>query len=834
MYKQLFMGVLFKLMCNLLVGMLLILLLPVGLHSQSTTLPGTTKYSYYPPRNDKESWQRLYLLLSGTYINVVNEGQVDLDSALIKASRSLGLSRFAVLAEGFGDPELLKQSQWIDRQDPSTGIRLLSELTGRRHLQLLLLLGSYYAFQPGFSQQSQDSAKYFLDKAIEDSKSLKEAKLGRQALCLLGKIYIEANENQGDSIYNTLLKQCRKAGDRETEAKVLVYRSRFTPPAAATFQRKIDDSKQAVDIYRTLKSTEGAINALTDIGYLLTVSGQLQPAHDIFLEALNLAESIHFPYIHYNVQALSMITTFQGKFGEPLRYSLQMIKVAENCRDSIGWGYFHSNLSVLLKLEGRSQESLEVSEKAIEHFLKERNPTLFNLLVDVINHMSDQGRAREALELTLDIAKKVRSPVTLSEQFFFHYAFATCYLHLNQLDLAEMHVTKMDSMETKAEAIRGPLRRSAINYQLGLLAMKKGEYRQARQLFENHFGTVSIGMRTLLSDLDVYRRLIFVDSMLGDNESAIAHYKKYTQLMDSNFQVTKIRQAEELQVGYQINEKETKIASLTQQAQLEKANSDRASLIKNLTLAGIIATIGVAILLFRQNRLKQKANKVITLKNEELEVLITDKEKLLKDKEWLMKEIHHRVKNNLQIVMSLLNSQSTYIDNDAALNAIHDSRRRVHAMALIHQKLYQSENIAAISMPGYINELVNYVRDSFDTGSRVIFEQDIEAINLDVSQAIPLGLIINEGIVNAIKYAFPDGRNGIVRISLQQEDGEFVVLTISDNGIGMAKDPGEMEHNSLGLDLMMGLSKQLNGNFEIKSQDGLQILVRFLMFHKSF
>ena len=104
---------------------------------------------------------------------------------------------------------------------------------------------------------------------------------------------------------------------------------------AATIQRKTEDSQRAADIYHSLGNIEGEINALTDAGYLITITGQFQMAKDVFLKALNLAESIHFPYTHYNTQALSMITTFQREFGEPLRYTLQMIKVAENCRDSI-------------------------------------------------------------------------------------------------------------------------------------------------------------------------------------------------------------------------------------------------------------------------------------------------------------------------------------------------------------------------------------------------------------------------------------------------------------------------------------------------------------------
>ena len=209
-------------------------------------------------------------------------------------------------------------------------------------------------------------------------------------------------------------------------------------------------------------------------------------------------------------------------------------------------------------------------------------------------------------------------------------------------------------------------------------------------------------------------------------------------------------------------------------------------------------------------------------------------DRLIKEKEWLLKEIHHRVKNNLQIVMSLLNSQSVFIDNDAALTAIHDSERRVHAMALIHQKLYLSENISRIAMAEYIDELVSYVHDSFDIGNRVVFRQSVEPMNLDVSQAIPLGLIINEGIVNAIKYAFPNERKGIVTISLHYEDTGHLLLEISDNGIGLPSGLDIKQLNSLGLDMMQGLTKQLNGKFYMENNNGLNIKVRFAALNREF
>lgn len=793
--------------------------------SQTSARSEVPVYSYYHPSKDKETWQRLNLLLSSTFIVVAKEGQISHDTCLYIASRSLGLSRFPVLAEGIGDNELFERSQWIDRQEPGVGIDLLSKATGRKRVQLLILLGSYYAFQPANYHSYKDSVEYFLNKAMEESKALKEEKLGRIALCLLGKMYVQVNDSKGDSIYNLLIDKCRKAGDKETQARAYAYRGRYTGPTRATLQTKVSDLQKAADLYHSLGNTEAEINVLTDLGYMLVVTWQLQTANEMFSKALILAEAINFPYTHYNTEALAMVTMFQGRFGEPLRYALQTIRRAESSSDSIGWGYFYSRLSILYESEGRQKESADMAQKAIKRFVIDRNQTVYNVLHVIVSYLKIQGREKEAFDLMLDVSKKVGIPSIISEQIFYYYTLSSCYLFIGNPDLAEISLKKADSLETIAEGIRGPLRRTAINDQYAFIFFMRGQYGKSREFIENHFTTISLPDRSLSSDLAAYRLLISIDSVLGDKAAAVSHYKNYIQLLDSSFRVTKIRQAEELQVMYETQEKQDQITLLNEQATLEKANLKQATLVKDLTLAGIAAVIIIAGLLYWQNRLKQKNNKVITLKNEQLQQLLTDRE-------WLLKEIHHRVKNNLQIVMSLLNSQAVYINNDAAFTAIQDSKRRVYAMSLIHQKLYQSENIASIAMPEYIGELVNHVQDSLDTRNRITVEQDIEPLDLDVSQAIPLGLIINESIVNAIKYAFPNGQEGIVSISLQHEGADQLLLNISDNGVGLPADIDIMEHNSLGLDLVRGLAKQLKGHFNIISNKGLRITIRFSVIGK--
>src|SRR5436190_3322578 len=178
--------------------------------------------------------------------------------------------------------------------------------------------------------------------------------------------------------------------------------------------------------------------------------------------------------------------------------------------------------------------------------------------------------------------------------------------------------------------------------------------------------------------------------------------------------------------------------------------------------------------------------------------------------------------------MSLLNSQSAYIDNEPALTAIHDSQHRVHAMSLIHQKLYNSENFSFIDMSIYIRELASYLRDSFNTGQRIHFEFNIDPLEMDVSQAVPLGLILNEAITNSIKYAFPENRNGLISISLSNTAVNQYLLTISDNGIGIPSDFADKKIGSLGMSLMQGLSEDLDGYFSIENKNGTIIKISFI------
>jgi two-component sensor histidine kinase len=195
-------------------------------------------------------------------------------------------------------------------------------------------------------------------------------------------------------------------------------------------------------------------------------------------------------------------------------------------------------------------------------------------------------------------------------------------------------------------------------------------------------------------------------------------------------------------------------------------------------------------------------------------------ENSVEEQQTLLAELNHRVKNNMAIIISLLNMQKNRTDNPETQEALQDVHDRVMSMALVHQKMYQKKNISMVELAPYITELIAELRNSIDIKKNIDFKTEIEPIQLDISTTIPLGLILNELITNAIKHAFPKKEKPEILISLKKVDKNYFELRVIDNGIGVT--PLNLsESNGLGLSLIESLSDQINGKCEFKSNNGL-------------
>lgn len=202
--------------------------------------------------------------------------------------------------------------------------------------------------------------------------------------------------------------------------------------------------------------------------------------------------------------------------------------------------------------------------------------------------------------------------------------------------------------------------------------------------------------------------------------------------------------------------------------------------------------------------------------------------KSLQEKEMLLREIHHRVKNNMQIISSLLMLQSDKIEDKKYIDIFTDSHNRILSMALIHEKLYQSENIAHIDIKEYIKDLVSNLIYSYAATGNVKLDIKVENIPLNIDLAVPCGLIINELVTNSLKYAFPEGRKGKITIVFISKDNNDLQLCVSDDGIGIPPDLDIGKTKSLGLNLVTALAEnQLHGKIILNRERGTEIQINF-------
>jgi PAS domain S-box-containing protein len=200
----------------------------------------------------------------------------------------------------------------------------------------------------------------------------------------------------------------------------------------------------------------------------------------------------------------------------------------------------------------------------------------------------------------------------------------------------------------------------------------------------------------------------------------------------------------------------------------------------------------------------------------------------LHEKDILVREIHHRIKNNLQTISSLLDLQAESITDRKSLEAFRNSQSRIRSMALIHERLYKSEDLSKIEAPGYVNSLIQYLENTYGSPSwKIEINAAIDNIYLDLDTAIPCGLIINELVSNSIKHAFTENHRGSIHVTLRGDDNKNLLLVIGDNGVGIPESFNPEKSESLGLQLVSLLTKQLNGSIKIDRVKGTTFTVTF-------
>lgn len=309
-------------------------------------------------------------------------------------------------------------------------------------------------------------------------------------------------------------------------------------------------------------------------------------------------------------------------------------------------------------------------------------------------------------------------------------------------------------------------------------------------------------------------------TLAGDYKRATESYRDYYRINDSLQVLEKEKEAINQGLTFNIEQREQAFAEHEKHLKQEAIEEEEHKLFRMMLTIGLLILSLVIVFLVVNNRRTKRREIQLSIKNRQIQDQNTQIEQSLKEKEALIKEIHHRVKNNLQIITSMLNLQIGKIDDEKTESIFFEARQRINAIALTHQMLYQKTTISNINLVEYIESLVKQIEATMSTAKIEILTELVPSDQrLTIDGAVPLGLIINELLTNCYKHAFPQGKKGVITVSLIENPDTFTVK-VSDNGVGLPEDFEQGEPKTLGMELVYILVEQLDSTLVIENKNG--------------
>ncbi len=491
------------------------------------------------------------------------------------------------------------------------------------------------------------------------------------------------------------------------------------------------------------------------------------------------------------------------KFDEALKFYQKAVDIYEKENNKSGAGRTYTSMCRLYKRMASAQDVLSFTKKALSYsfkaieYLKSVNDNIglmsaYNNQGITYRDLNQLEKAHEDYLLGLDIAEKNHIENTYTG--ILNANLGQYFMDKNQPDKAIFQLNKALIIHQKLN------NQSAIehaNRNLSYAFRQKKEYQKAVE-----YAQKSVDISKTLNDphraFNSYEALYLAQKDAGLFKEALQSLEINKDLEDSTVRAEKTKGVAEIETKYETEKKEILIQKLDEKNQLQ-----RSQLIG--FVVGMVLLLGLLGLLYRQNQTVKASQKQISEQSDQLKLM--------------MKELHHRVKNNLAIVSSLLKIQSSKIEDEKAVQAVRQGQQRVEAMSLIHQRLYQTDKVTNINIKEYINDLADSLMSAYghtpdDFDLRIIVEKE----PLDVDLAIPLGLIINELLTNSFKYAYQEIERPSLIISLKTNNG--LTLEVQDNGPGIDMERWQKAKDSFGKKLIAGLSKQIGGTFELENRGG--------------
>jgi len=500
---------------------------------------------------------------------------------------------------------------------------------------------------------------------------------------------------------------------------------------------------------------------------------------------------------------LGIVNEALGRLDKAIEMQLQSINYYYQSGDSLLTNHGLNNIGSLY----RKLKQYDLSEA---YFFKAMsiNKQLENLDGQATNHVN-MGNLYAEQNFFEKATNHYKQAVGLDSITNFQWGLAYDYENIGNMYVKQKKYLLAIEPLTKALEIRqllkGKHELAISNLKLGGLYTQLGQLQKANKYLIKATAFAS-QTGALETERDVLRAWSELKEREGSYKSALDYYQRHDQLADSILNVNTSNEFARLNVTFETERKEKEIELLSVRNELS-LNRLKSSKKTNTILVFALGLFGI------MGAMLWKLYKGSTKKNEIISVALNEREILLK-------EIHHRVKNNLQFISSLLGLQTEHIEDEAALGALQEGQDRVQSMALIHQNLYQDKNLTGVNIKDYFLKMIHGLFDSYNIrDDQIELNLSVDDLNLDVDTVIPIGLIVNELITNSLKYAFTNMDKGIITISLHEE-GEILRLKVVDNGIGFGDDELPTLGSSFGYRLIEAFASQLRAELSVDGSSG--------------
>ncbi|MDF2189851.1 sensor histidine kinase [Paraflavitalea sp. CAU 1676] len=764
---------------------------------------------YQTLKHYNEPQKRLLTKNMGRFIYMVFQGQWDLDSSVQYACHVYGINRQFPYDEMIYDPGLQQEVEWLQQRAPERVAAVAAQASGERKTRLLLELVIYYLHQTGKDSADLDNAKKYLTAARTAGTT---ERWKTECDALQGELlYQQGMMDEGEKLFAAVAN--RFAPKEISQRKAMAFHQwALHLPFSDTL--RLQYLEKAFHDYQQLGLKEQAIEVLSDIvTYNFIIDYRL--AIPKLAEVIALEQATGYRHTMDNYFVRSYIHTVGSDYIPALNDVDSCMAVMTETGDSLLYSMVCARRGSVYEFFAEDAKAYEWFRKGIARMNLEPQEFWYKNFTQMTTSLAFDSSGGKALSWMRTIVARY-PPQGGMDKISIDYGTGYCYEKMGQMKDAERYYTKvLDAISGfPPEHVNGSI--LMFYLVIGRFYVNQQQYIKGRQLLEKGLA-LSKGNDFIHFYQKTYQLLSKLDAIDGNYKAAYEHQQQFKFYSDSMFNLRQRFQMQELNVQYETTKKDQDIKFLTQEGLLKESDLQQARLTRNIVIGSLALLALMAGLLYNQFRVKQRSARAIGQKNKALQQLVDEKQ-------WLLKEVHHRVKNNLQTIVSLLELQSNYGQNDP-LSAIQASQNRIYATSLLHQKLYQDDNKSSVDMRVYLPELINYLQDAFETRQKIRFETVVDSIDLDISQAVPIGIIVNETVTNAIKHAFPrEILHPAIIITLSMTDKVQAVLQVADNGVGM---PAVRKQQGLGLELVYGLAEDLNGTVEITSSEGTTMTIRF-------